>query len=77
MHSFGTGFILFGMTITILAQIVGAIMVFNVSFLKGVLSLTIPGYFLFALRREGMYRQIIGSWSLGLFCLVIGTVILS
>ena len=56
MHSFGTGVILLGMTIIILAQIVGAIMVFNVSFLKGVFSLTIPGYFLFVLRREGMYR---------------------
>jgi hypothetical protein len=77
MHSFGSGVILLGMTIIILAQIVGAIMVFNVSFIKGLFSLTIPGYFLFALRREGMYRQIIGSWLFGILCLAIGTVILS
>jgi hypothetical protein len=77
MHSFGSGIILFGFAIMILAQIVGAIMVFGVSILKGIFSLVIPGYFLFILRREGMYGPVIGSWAFGIFCMVIGTAVLS
>lgn len=77
MQNIGSGFILLGFAITVLAQIVGAIMVFNVSFVKGVLSLAIPGYFIVTLRREGFYRAIIGSWLFGLVCIATGTILLS
>lgn len=77
MQNIGSGFIVLGFAITLLAQIVGAIMVFNVSFVKGVLSLTIPGYFIVTLRREGFYRAIIGGWLFGLVCIATGTILLS
>ncbi len=77
MQNIGSGFIVLGFAITLLAQIVGAIMVFNVSFVKGVLSLTIPGYFIVILRREGFYRAIIGGWLFGLVCIATGTILLS
>lgn len=77
MHNFGTVVILLGLAIVIIAQIVGAIMVFSVSILKGIFSLVIPGYFLMALRREDMYGRIVGGWAFGIFCMIIGTVVLS
>ena len=77
MQNFGSGMLLFGIAIIILAQIAGSIMVFSVNILKGILSLIVPGYFLFALRREGMYGRIIGGWAFGILCMVIGTIILS
>jgi hypothetical protein len=77
MHTFGSGIILFGLAAVMLSQLWGAIMVFSVSILKGILSLIIPGYFLFALRREGMYARIVGSWGLGILCMAIGTIVLS
>jgi len=77
MQNFGTVVVLAGLAIVIIAQIFGAIMVFNVSLLKGVLSLIIPGYFLMVLRREGMYGRVVGSWAFGIVCMIIGTVALS
>ena len=77
MHNFGSGIILFGLATVMLSQLWGAIMVFSVSILKGILSLLIPGYFLFALRREGMYGRVVGSWGLGIVCMAIGTFVLS
>jgi hypothetical protein len=77
MQSLGTAVILLGMAIVILAQIVGAILVFRVSILKGVLSLIVPGYFLFALRREGLYGRVVGAWVVGIVGLAVGTIMLS
>jgi hypothetical protein len=77
MHNFGIVVILLGLAIVTIAQIVGAIMVFSVSILKGIFSLVIPGYFLMALRREDMYGRIVGGWAFGIFCMIIGTVVLS
>ena len=39
--------------------------------------LTVPGYVLFALHREGSYRKIIAAWGMGLLGLAIGTILLS
>ena len=77
MESLGSTVILLGMAIALLAQIVGAILVFRVSILKGVLSFIVPGYFLFALRREGLYGRIVGAWALGILGVAAGTIILS
>jgi hypothetical protein len=77
MQSLGTTVILLGMAIAFLAQIVGAILVFRISILKGVLSLIVPGYFLFALRREGLYGRIVGAWAIGIAGLAVGTIMLS
>jgi hypothetical protein len=77
MHSFGTLCVLLGMLIAILAQIVGAALIFRSDILKGILSLAVPGYVLFALHREGSYRKIIAAWGMGLLGLAIGTILLS
>lgn len=77
MQSLGTTVILLGMAIAFLAQIVGAILVFRISILKGVLSLIVPGYFLFALRRGGLYGRIVGAWAVGIAGLAAGTIMLS
>jgi hypothetical protein len=77
MQSLGTSVILLGVAVAYIAQLVGAIVVFRASILKGVLSLIIPGYFLFALRRERVYGKVVGAWALGIFGLALGTVILS
>ena len=66
-----------GIAVAYLAQIVGAILVFRASVLKGVLSLFIPGYFLFALKRQGLYRPVVGVWVAGIAGLVFGTIVLS
>lgn len=77
MHTFGSITLLLGMAIVLLAQIVGAILVFNSSVVKGLFSLTIPGYFLFALRRQGIYNKVVGSWGIGILGMVVGTILLS
>jgi hypothetical protein len=77
MHGLATAMILLGIAVAFLAQIVGAILVFRASILKGVLSLLIPGYFLFALRRQGLYNSVMGFWLAGILGLAVGTVMLS
>jgi len=77
MQNLGSALILLGIAVAFLAQIVGAILVFRASILKGVLSLLIPGYFLLALRREELYGLVVGAWAIGILGLVLGTVLLS
>jgi hypothetical protein len=77
MQSFGTAIILLGIAVMIIAQIVGAILVFRTDILKGALSLIVPGYFLFALKREGLYGKIVGAWVIGIAGYALGTIILS
>lgn len=77
MEGLGSGLMLLGIALAYLAQIVGAIFVFRASTLKRVLSLLIPGYSLFALKRQGLYRFLVGAWIVGILGLVGGTVILS
>jgi hypothetical protein len=77
MQAVGSSAILIGMAVAFVAQIVGAIVVFRVSVLKGVLSLLVPGYILLVLKRQGLYKPIIGAWLAGLLGIVAGTIILS
>lgn len=77
MHTFGSITLIAGMAIAFLAQIAGAILVFRSSIVKGLLSLTIPGYFLFALRRQGIYKQVVGSWGVGILGMIMGTILMS
>lgn len=77
MYSLGTVIILLGMAVAFIAQIAGAILVFRISILKGFLSLIRPGYFLFALKREGLYGKIVGARVFGIIGYAIGTIMLS
>jgi hypothetical protein len=77
MRDLGTALILGGMALAAIAQVVGAIKILNVNVAMGVLSLIVPGYFLFALRRHGIYRQVVGAWLIGILGLAIGTIIVS
>ncbi|MEO8670569.1 MAG: hypothetical protein ABI411_04580 [Tahibacter sp.] len=59
------------------SQLSGSIMLFRSSFVRGALSLLVPGYFLVGLKRSGIYWTIIGPWSAGIAFIVIGTMLLS
>lgn len=77
MQSLGTASIMIGITVAFLAEIVGAILVFTTNPLQGVLSLFIPGYFLFALKRQNLYKPVVGVWFAGILGMVVGTIILA
>jgi hypothetical protein len=77
MQTLGTVSIMMGIAVAFLAQIVGAILVFRSSALQGVLSVLVPGYFLFALKRRNLYKPIVGIWFAGILGMVAGTIILS
>jgi hypothetical protein len=66
-----------GMAITCFAQIIGMVLVVRLSILKGVLSLVVPGYFLFILRHNGIYWKVVGLWLAGIMGIVLGTILLS
>lgn len=59
------------------AQLVGTLLLFARSAVKGFLSLVIPGYFCLALKREGLYAWIIGAFFAGIAGLAAGTIMLS
>lgn len=69
--------ILSGMALSMLAQIVGMFLIFSVSVMKAFFCLIIPGYIFLALKQHGYYKQVIGTWLLGVVLLVIGMSILS
>jgi len=77
MQSLGTASLAAGMAVAFLAQVVGAVLIFRTNTLHGVLSLVVPGYFLFALKRQGLYKPVIGTWLVGVLGVVAGTIILS
>jgi hypothetical protein len=66
-----------GFGLVVVAQIVGVILVFGKSLGKGLLSVVVPGYFIFALRREGLYWKVVGAWLLGILFIVAGTLVYS
>lgn len=77
MEILGKVLILGGLIIVIASQIVGTFLVFRISAMKGFLSLVVPGYFLFALKRGGLYFSVIGFWGMGVLCLIFGTISMS
>ncbi len=66
-----------GFGLVVVTQIVGVILVFGKSIGKGLLSVVVPGYFIFALRREGLYWKVVGAWHLGILFIVAGTLVYS
>ena len=66
-----------GFLITALAQLAACIAAFRYSAAAGLLSLFVPGYLFFALRRSGAYRSVIGTWFVGVMAIVAGTVAMS
>ena len=77
MESIGKIILLGGMAIAFVAQIIGAGIAFKSSVIRGVLSLTVPGYLLFALQRSGTYWKVVGTWLVGILGMVLGTITLS
>lgn len=65
--------ILGGFLLAMAAQAIGMLMLFGRSLVDGILALILPGYFCFALERNGLYRSIIGTWMLGLLLIAAGT----
>jgi hypothetical protein len=66
-----------GFALAFLTQIVAAILAFRVSFLAGALSLLVPGYLFFCLRRQGDFWPLAAVWLLGLAMVTTGTMLLS
>jgi hypothetical protein len=73
----GRFLVLAGMLLTFVAQIAGVILLKEKDSLKAILALLMPGYFCFALKREGYYGWVVGSFMLGLAGFVSGTLLLS
>jgi hypothetical protein len=66
-----------GFALTFLSQIVASILAFRISFLAGGLSLLVPGYLFFCLRRRGSFWPVAGLWLLGVTMVTSGTIWLS
>lgn len=69
--------IVFGFLIVMLAQLAACAVAFRHSAAAGVLSLVVPGYMFFALRRSGSYWPVIAVWFAGVLAVVAGTIAMS
>ncbi|MEZ5464711.1 MAG: hypothetical protein R3F22_05675 [Lysobacteraceae bacterium] len=69
--------ILGGFLIALLAQLMGAVMAFRGGAKEGILSLLIPGYVLFALKRSGGYWLMVGIYFIGVAGVAAGTIALA
>jgi len=69
--------ILGGLAVIFAAQALGSILLFHRSFMQGGLSLFVPGYIFFALKRNGLYFPVAGTWCLGVVAVVAGTIFLA
>jgi hypothetical protein len=77
MQSLGTGFILVGLVVATLAQVLGAALAFKTNVVHGILSLVVPGYMLVIAKRHGFYGLLVGTWFAGVVAAVVGTVLLT
>ncbi len=66
-----------GLLTVVVVQIVGLMMINSRNSPSAALSVVVPGYFLFALKREGFYGIIVGIYFAGLLSVMFGTVALS
>lgn len=66
-----------GLGLVFFAQLLGVALLFGVSVVKGMLGFFVPGYWLFALRREGMYWGVVGMLMLGFVVYALGIVLAS
>jgi hypothetical protein len=69
--------IVFGMFLVCGSQLIGACLLLAVRPLEGVLSLFVPGYFMFALIRVGAYGSVTAVWGIGAVSIAIGTLLLA
>jgi len=69
--------IVLGLFVAFLAQLIGTILLFRRSFVQGGLSLFVPGYIFFALKRNALYGPVIGTLCVGLLAVVAGTILLA
>ena len=74
---FERSLIVIGFIVVVGSQLVGSILMFNVSFVQGGLSLFVPGYIYIALRRNKLYMPVMGAWFIGLLAIVAGTILLA
>lgn len=66
-----------GLLLTVLAQAAACIFVFRHNATAGLLSLVVPGYLFFALKRSGPYFAVLGAWFAGVLAVTAGTIALS
>lgn len=66
-----------GFALVIGMQIAGSLVLFNYGFVRGALAFLLPGYFMIALKRSGIYWQIMGPWCFGIVMIIAGTILLS
>lgn len=66
-----------GFALVVGMQIAGSLVLFNYGFERGALAFLLPGYFMIALKRSGIYWQIMGPWCLGIVMIIAGTILLS
>ncbi len=66
-----------GILLGYVAQIVGALLAFRIGFAAGGLSLLVPGYVFFCLRREEVLWPVVAVWLLGAALVTVGLFLLS
>jgi hypothetical protein len=77
MHTFGSGVLLAGIFVAILAQFYAAVLAFKVSAVHGFLCFIIPGYLIVVARKYGFYGRTVGLWFCGVAGMGLGTILLS
>ncbi len=65
-----------GILLGYVAQIVGALLAFRISLAAGGLSLLVPGYVFYCLRREEVLWPVVAVWLLGAALIVVGIFLL-
>jgi len=70
-------FIVVGFFIFFGSQCIGALILFRYGFERGALALLLPGYIFIALKRSGIFWQVMGPWCAGLGLVVLGTLLLN
>jgi hypothetical protein len=73
----GRYLILGGMLVLLLSQVLGFALLLACDVGKAIIALVVPGYGLFALRREGHYLLVVGAYCTGALALAMGTILLS
>jgi hypothetical protein len=66
-----------GIAVTLGSQIIGSFILFRFGFERGALALLLPAYLPIALKRSGIFWQVMGPWCLGVVSIVAGTILLN
>ena len=69
--------IVVGIAVTLGSQIIGSFILFRFGFERGALALLLPAYLPIALKRSGIFWQVMGPWCLGVVSIITGTILLN